>query len=79
MGELASRRSRHRSLAEFFSASHSFDTYSAQLHSLSFTMYASAFALSALQLLVLAASALPTNLTSRDDYYGDVCRKAFPP
>ncbi|KAI0734412.1 RlpA-like double-psi beta-barrel-protein domain-containing protein-containing protein [Fomitopsis betulina] len=39
-------------------------------------MYASAFAICALQLLVIAASALPTvtrlpKLTSRDDYYGN--------
>lgn len=42
-------------------------------------MYASAFAICALQLLVIAASALPTvtrlpKLTSRDDYYGNVRR-----
>ena len=66
---------RHPSLSEYFSTSHSFNTLPNHTHSF-LIMYASTFAFGALQLLVLAASALPTCLTSRDDYYGDVRRVA---
>lgn len=66
-----SRRHRHPSLSESSSTSHSFNILPNHTHSI-LTMYASTFAFGALQLLVLAASALPIGLTSRDDYYGDV-------
>lgn len=41
-------------------------------------MHVSAFAFGALQVLVVAASALPANLTGRDDYYGDARRDHLP-
>ena len=41
-------------------------------------MHVSAFAFGALQVLIVAASALPANLTGRDDYYGDARRDHLP-